>query len=280
MKYPKEKTTILFVDNHQQSLRPVRVSSKFIRHWKKYAAAVLVLIFALAGTVSWLIIDKADQTTIQANLHKKLQSIHKKIAEMDTSAVREKFSQIDGELKLINKFLKARGIQATISEPVGGEVEANDDMSTVEITEFYKDYIRRIGYTLENTPIGYPYKGKITSTFGHRENPFNGPGIEAHKGMDIKGPMGAPVKSTAKGKVIFAGLKGGYGKCIIIDHANGIQTLYGHLSVINVKSGDKVNIAQHIGNIGSTGRSTGPHLHYEVHKQGRKINPQSFLSIY
>jgi len=83
----------------------------------------------------------------------------------------------------------------------------------------------------------------------------------------------------AKGKVIFAGIKGGYGNCIIIKHANGFETLYGHLSKIKVKKGHQVEIGEHIGNIGSTGRSTGPHLHYEVHQNGKRINPQSFLTL-
>ena len=91
--------------------------------------------------------------------------------------------------------------------------------------------------------------------------------------------MGAPVKAMARGNVEFAGLRGGFGNCIILKHGNGFETLYGHLSKILVRTGQTIDIGQQIGNIGSTGRSTGPHLHYEVHRYGQKINPESFLTL-
>ena len=83
----------------------------------------------------------------------------------------------------------------------------------------------------------------------------------------------------AKGEVEFAGLRGGFGNCIMLKHGNGFETLYGHLSKILVSVGQKIEIGQQIGNIGSTGRSTGPHLHYEVHKNGEKIDPKNFLTL-
>jgi len=127
--------------------------------------------------------------------------------------------------------------------------------------------------------LGYPYPGAITSTFGHRENPFSGEGVETHKGVDIRAAWGSPVKAMAKGEVEFAGLRGGFGNCIMLKHGNGFETLYGHLSKILVSVGQKIEIGQQIGNIGSTGRSTGPHLHYEVHKNGEKIDPKNFLTL-
>jgi len=83
----------------------------------------------------------------------------------------------------------------------------------------------------------------------------------------------------ARGVVEFAGLRGGFGNCIMLKHGNGFETLYGHLSKILVRVDQKIEIGQQIGNIGSTGRSTGPHLHYEVHKNGQQINPASFLTL-
>jgi murein DD-endopeptidase MepM/ murein hydrolase activator NlpD len=91
--------------------------------------------------------------------------------------------------------------------------------------------------------------------------------------------MGDPVKCTANGKVSLAGYNGGYGNCIVIDHGYNLQTLYGHLSKVNVKIGDEVKIGQSIGEVGSTGRSTGPHLHYEVHFKGEKVNPELYLNF-
>ncbi|MEC5395482.1 M23 family metallopeptidase [Bergeyella sp. RCAD1439] len=100
-----------------------------------------------------------------------------------------------------------------------------------------------------------------------------------HKGIDFAVPHGSDVRSTAMGTVIFAGLKGGYGKCVIIAHGNGLATLYGHLSEILVQTNDQVNVNQIIAKSGNSGRSTGPHLHYEVHKNQTPINPKLFLSL-
>lgn len=278
MKQKKEKTTILFVNKNPQALRPIQVSSKLLLNWKKYFATVLVIFFSLIGAVVYLTNYNIRQNKLRDALSQKLHSMHVLIAQVDTSAMREKFTQIDNELSTINGYLKARGIQASFKVPEGGEAD-NDILSTNEISDFYQKYLNRIAYNLSYTPLGLPFPGSITSTFGHRENPFGGSNVETHKGLDIRGPMGAPVKSMAKGVVEFAGQRGGFGNCIILKHANGFETLYGHLSKILVEQGQQVKIGQQIGKIGSTGRSTGPHLHYEVHRNGQKINPASFLSL-
>ncbi|MBF8456689.1 M23 family metallopeptidase [Kaistella sp. G5-32] len=103
--------------------------------------------------------------------------------------------------------------------------------------------------------------------------------IQFHKGLDIAVPYGSDVRGAAKGTVIFAGVKGGYGNCVIISHGNGLATLYGHLSQILVKANDLVQVNQVIAKSGNTGRSTGPHLHYEVHKNNTPVNPKLFLNI-
>ena len=103
--------------------------------------------------------------------------------------------------------------------------------------------------------------------------------IQFHKGLDIAVPFGSDVRGAAQGTVIFAGVKGGYGNCIIISHGNGLATLYGHLSQILVKANDFVKVNQVIAKSGNTGRSTGPHLHYEVHKNNTPVNPKLFINI-
>lgn len=274
----KEKTTILFVNKNAQALKPVQVSSKLILNWKKYLAAILFIFIALIITVIFLTSNNIQQYKLQEALAKKIQSIHLSYAHVDTNAIRQKFTVIDKELVTINDYLKARGIKSSMKEPEGGEAD-NDIISTDEISNFYEGYLKKIIYNISYTPLGYPYPGAITSTFGHRENPFRGEGIETHKGVDIKGVWGSPVKAMAKGEVEFAGQKGGFGNCIMLKHGNGFETLYGHLSKILVSVGQKIDIGQQIGNIGSTGRSTGPHLHYEVHKNGEKIDPKNFLTL-
>jgi murein DD-endopeptidase MepM/ murein hydrolase activator NlpD len=278
MNQRKEKTTILFVNKGPQILKPVQISNKLILNWKKYLAGVFLFFFFLIGAIAYLIFNNIQQYRSRIILSQKLNSMHTKVAEVDSSTVRKKLRNIDRQLLTINGFLKARGIQTVSKEFQGGE-EDSDVVSTEEMADFYEGYLNHMSYNISYTPLGLPFHGSITSTFGARENPFGGSDLETHKGLDIKGPMGGQVKAMAKGEVEFAGQKSGFGNCIILKHGNGFETLYGHLSKIFVRVGQQINIGQQIGAIGSTGRSTGPHLHYEVHRYGQKINPQSFLTL-
>jgi murein DD-endopeptidase MepM/ murein hydrolase activator NlpD len=127
-------------------------------------------------------------------------------------------------------------------------------------------------------PLRKPVIGEVdmSSPFGMRMDPFNGrPAI--HTGIDLRGEVGEPVHATAAGRVSLAGREGGYGNMVEIDHGNGLATRYGHLSEIDVKVGQMVRIGETIGHIGSTGRSTGPHLHYETRVNGEAVDPQKFL---
>lgn len=103
--------------------------------------------------------------------------------------------------------------------------------------------------------------------------------IQFHKGLDIAVAYGTDVRAAAKGTVIFAGKKGGYGNCVIVSHGNGLATLYGHLSEILVETNDIIKVNQVIARSGNSGRSTGPHLHYEVHKNNTPVNPKLFMSL-
>jgi murein DD-endopeptidase MepM/ murein hydrolase activator NlpD len=116
----------------------------------------------------------------------------------------------------------------------------------------------------------------ISSGFGYRVDPFNGKAA-FHAGLDFRGPVGAPIFAAAKGTVSFAGVKQGYGKCVEVDHGNGLSTRYAHMSRLHAVVGQPVNAGDVIGAIGSTGRSTGPHLHFEVRIHGRPVNPRPFL---
>jgi murein DD-endopeptidase MepM/ murein hydrolase activator NlpD len=132
--------------------------------------------------------------------------------------------------------------------------------------------------TLVNVPYRKPVLGEIetTSGFGYRTDPFLGrPAM--HTGLDFRGSTGDPVRATAAGKVVSAGWAGGYGRMVEIEHTDKLSTRYGHMSHIDVKVGDIVKIGQVIGEIGSTGRSTGPHLHYETRIDGDAVDPQKFL---
>jgi murein DD-endopeptidase MepM/ murein hydrolase activator NlpD len=139
-------------------------------------------------------------------------------------------------------------------------------------------HVDRLTRTLGAVPVRKPIMGEIdlSSGFGVRSDPFLGrPAM--HTGLDFRSSSGDPVRATATGTVESAGWSGGYGKMVEIDHGNGFSTRYGHMSEIEVKVGQQIKIGQIIGRVGSTGRSTGPHLHYETRIDGDAVDPQKFL---
>jgi len=138
--------------------------------------------------------------------------------------------------------------------------------------------VERMNRTLALVPYRKPVVGEVefTSGFGVRTDPFLGRAA-MHTGLDFRAQTGDPVRVTANGKVVNAGWSGGYGRMVEVDHGNGLSTRYGHLSEINVKVGQQVRIGEVIGEVGSTGRSTGPHLHYETRIDGEAVDPQKFL---
>jgi murein DD-endopeptidase MepM/ murein hydrolase activator NlpD len=138
--------------------------------------------------------------------------------------------------------------------------------------------IDRYTHTLVAVPVRKPIIGDVdmSSPFGMRMDPFLGrPAV--HTGIDLRGETGEPVRATATGRVTIAGREGGYGNMVEISHGSGLASRYGHLSQIGVKVGQFVRIGEVIGRIGSTGRSTGPHLHYETRVNGEAVDPQKFL---
>jgi murein DD-endopeptidase MepM/ murein hydrolase activator NlpD len=126
-------------------------------------------------------------------------------------------------------------------------------------------------------PTMWSHLGKINNEYGFRRNPFGGRSYEFHAGLDIDGEKGDIIVAPGNGTVLKAGWSGGYGNLIEISHGSGLTTRYGHLSKISVKVGDIIERGQEIGHLGSTGRSTGPHLHYELRLNDKSINPRRFL---
>ena len=142
------------------------------------------------------------------------------------------------------------------------------------------DRLQQARTTLASAPIYYPLpqKGRISSPFGPRLDPF-GKTRAFHSGIDYPSPRGTPVTSVGSGVVLFAGTRGGYGKFVEIDHGGGIITRYAHMSKILVQTGQQVKAGDNVGEVGSTGRSTGPHLHVEVRRDNVPINPLDFFTV-
>jgi murein DD-endopeptidase MepM/ murein hydrolase activator NlpD len=129
---------------------------------------------------------------------------------------------------------------------------------------------------LASTPAIWPAKGWLTSRFGSRVSPFTNR-RQFHAGIDIAGERGTDVVASAKGKVVFSGKRGPLGNSVIIDHGHGIRTMYGHSEDLYVKRGETVERGQRIASLGSSGRSTGPHVHYVVEQKGKAVNPLNYI---
>ncbi len=155
------------------------------------------------------------------------------------------------------------------------EIEMNALILKNNEEEFYK-LIEEQKEKCQFKPSPWPTHGWISSSFGYRTSPFTKKRA-FHKGIDIATHYGTPIYATNRGVIKFSGRKGEYGNAIIIQHGFGYATLYGHTSINVIKSGDKVERGQLIGYVGNTGRSTAPHLHYEVRKEKRCINPRKYL---
>lgn len=141
------------------------------------------------------------------------------------------------------------------------------------------DQLALLNSIIQGLPLGLPIPdGELHSNFGRRVDPFTGE-LAFHAGIDLSGPVGTQIHATGDGKVSFAGWEGAYGNAVLIDHGFGIVTRYGHLSSIGVKVGDIVKKGGVIGVQGSTGRSTGPHVHYEVRYYDRPLNPINFIHV-
>lgn len=163
-----------------------------------------------------------------------------------------------------------RNVLLASAKPVKQEVKAEPQ---------YIEEKDSLGNVVKRTLVNSSTSLAKNSTPEVNNPPAEADQIQFHKGLDIAVPFGSDVRCAATGTVIFAGAKGGYGNCVIISHGNGLATLYGHLSQVLVKANDIVKVNDVIAKSGNSGRSTGPHLHYEVHKNNTPVNPKLFLNF-
>lgn len=191
------------------------------------------------------------------------------------AGLRNKMMNIENKLLEMQEMLDKKGIKKDLA--VGGEFIPADRLSISYVDYMQKD-IDDLFDTMKNLPVGSPLDGRINSGFGYRKDPFRS-SIGFHSGVDIDAKFGDPVVATADGVVKKTGWQGSYGKTVVLQHEEGFETIYGHLSKISVEEGQKVKVGEVIGKAGNTGRSTGTHLHYEVVKDGKRVNPSNFLSL-
>jgi murein DD-endopeptidase MepM/ murein hydrolase activator NlpD len=210
-----------------------------------------------------------------------------RVDRRQTAALAAMEARYEGRARKLRGVLAEVGLK--VAAPVGGTGgpfvpvrlpgEGNNFAQTLARVNIARAQAEQLSRSLVYVPVRKPITGEIevSSTFGVRVDPFLH--IAAmHTGLDLRGETGEAVHATAAGTVTNAGWSGGYGKMVEIDHGNGLSTRYGHLSQIDVKVGDAIRIGQVVGRMGSTGRSTGPHLHYETRIDGEAVDPQRFLN--
>jgi murein DD-endopeptidase MepM/ murein hydrolase activator NlpD len=215
---------------------------------------------------------------------------------------------LNEDYKQLKQIAQENQVQAEALSSLAGEVSslyglkpdpafADDDPASASIQQFYAlrmtamngaasvgissmselhDATTRDWVRLAAAPTLWPVQGRITGSFGERIDPFNGEGA-FHRGVDISSEIGTRVIAPADGVVEFSDQMNGYGRTVVIDHGNGISTLYGHLSGFAVSPGQVIHRGDTLGYVGQTGRSTGPHLHYEVRILNTPVNPHKYL---
>jgi murein DD-endopeptidase MepM/ murein hydrolase activator NlpD len=193
----------------------------------------------------------------------------------------------ESKARKMRSVLSELGLKLDVTPPaaVGGPfvpvklpVAGQSFERAVTAVSVVRAYTEKLNASLANVPLRAPVTGEIdeTSPFGVRVDPFMHVAA-MHTGIDFRGEMGEPIHATAGGTVTIAGWSGGYGNMVEVNHGNGLATRYGHLSRIDVTVGQSVRLGQVIGRLGSTGRSTGPHIHYETRVNGEAVNPAKFL---
>ncbi len=235
-----------------------------------------------------LLLSKIKQleTSVQKLEASEMEILEKveRLSETEAKKIRDAISAVNKSLKKQNKYFNPDA--GGKKNSTGGKFEAAPEVDSKDLNQKMQDVFSKIDdlnyyrEVIKSVPVGKPvWHYVVTSPFGHRADPFNKKSA-AHKGVDLASHRGNVVKTMAKGKVVRAEWGTGFGNHIEIDHENGFKTKYAHLNKMYVKKGDIVSQGQKIGEVGSTGRSTGPHLHYEVIYLGANVDPMSFMAAW
>ncbi|MFO7559907.1 MAG: M23 family metallopeptidase [Desulfobacterales bacterium] len=279
-----------------------------------FAGLLMTALLVFAGTMVLRYVTYnrtlSDNRSLRLNIANQLKEMEAQKQQIETFA--NDINVLKSRLLDLNQFEKKIRIIANIEKPgddeslfgVGGSIPEDLNPSTSLENTMHRTLIREMHEQVGNlddaaikqhnglesilksleekrnilasTPSILPANGWISSRFGYRKSPFTNR-REMHKGLDIAAPNKSPILATADGIVTFSGVKGLLGKVVIIDHGHGITTRYAHCSKVLKKSGDSVKRGEIIARIGSSGRSTGPHLHYEVRLNGVQVNPQRYI---
>ena len=266
--------------------RTSKVRQFSIAHSSLYAAggvAVVLLGLAIYGTLRLTAHEVLNfkYLAVKAENHQLKQT---------NEAYQNSYAKLKGQISYIEDMSRELTHQAKMERPsdmdnrvgIGGpETVAGLDKTADNLereVRHLSDRLRSDLLRVASIPAGLPVNGYVTDGFGMRRSPFNGEGREVHEGLDIAVDFGTPVSATADGLVIYAAPHAGYGNLVIVYHSNGVTTRYGHLSRITVEAGQRVKRGEQVGHAGSTGRSTGPHVHYEIRENDQPVDPATYAT--
>ena len=300
---PNESFTLIVVPDHHAEVKRYRLQRRWLFHALGLVGIVVALLSATAyhyASVVGLARENPGLREENLKLTRELAVIREQLKHVATTLDRvERFDQKLRAITLLSDPQRNLAMGPTEPQPLPGGDAPNQfvrsrpedtpqaisqklDKLSAEATrqeqslQELQAYFQEQKSLLASVPSIWPTRGWVTSDFGSRLDPYTSERV-LHAGLDIAGPHGKSIVSPADGTVVFAGLEGGYGNVLVIDHGYGIKTRYGHLASLQVKAGDKLKRGDAVASLGNTGRSTGPHLHYEVRVNGIAQNPRKFL---
>ncbi len=255
------------------------------RRWLRASAGLAFVVFCAASYGLYgLVTQGGTQHRIeQENNRLRLQN---ELQQRKLDQLKNRIDAIESDARRLSEEVSGQTPEEGASpHGAGGPYVSADDASVAEVearAAQLEEQLRAYRETLArdqeaHLPSVWPVLGEVTDSYGVRRNPFGGGSAEFHDGLDIATAWGTPVVAAGDGVVSFAGTKSGYGNVVILDHGRGLSTVYGHLSRVEAEVGREVRRGEPLGRVGSTGRSTGPHLHYEVRMNDTPVSPSSYL---
>ena len=300
----KKSYTLIVVPDHSSTVKRYQIQRSFLY---QVGGGVLGLVLIILGfTIHYFSVakDAAENRLLRdenLTLRSQLKSIRERIDHIGSTLDRvERFDQKLRAVTLLSDPQRNLAMGPTAADPNSQVPTSDTDFGKLAAAESPKvlsskldklsaeatrqeqslqelqAYFQDQRSLLASTPSIWPARGWVTSDFGARMDPYTAERV-MHQGLDIAAPHGKDVLAPSDGTVVFAGLEGGYGNVVVIDHGYGIKTRFGHLAKLECKAGDHVKRGQVVAAVGNTGRSTGPHLHYEVRVNGIPENPRKFI---
>jgi len=308
MMFRKRFYIVFIARDEDGQLRKIPLPLKYAYGFLVAAVVGAFTIVGLAGSYTRMLLKtesynqvRAERETLRQNYQRMAEVAHDRSVQVSSlGALANEVTALYGlRQNKMNAAKPAEPASAAVAAPAAAAITQTDDPSQQQVASTLDTFYElrdealsgRVSRALEggltadfggdwtelaDAPSLWPVQGPVASSFGEREDPFNGEGA-FHTGIDIDAPYGTPVRAAGDGNVTGAATVGGYGREVLLDHGHGVATLYGHLSAIAVVAGQHVTRGQVIGYVGQSGRATGPHLHYEVRVHNVPVNPHKYL---